>query len=277
MIWANRKHIVFLVLFGLFVGALSGYAAPRRNTWNKHASRRTGLYASQNQLVTQGISINISGLYYFGDAENTGFVFNGGLNPKNFAVGGALRAAYTYPMGSYCNLRPSLSLGVLDGNNEAKFKSLGRNDFRSFHSWFILPSVGVEVYPFKWAGFYLYGGLGLSITIIDKFKFQNILVNDEYKTIQGSTYSFLPMFQVGLGYNWNLPESWAIGIELMGNMGFIDLPYANLDAYPMAASQNKEGVAIGSTSINYKSADGVNRIHWTDGWFQFGITASYRW
>ena len=268
------------IAFGLVIGLLLLTSSEARSegsySWNKTANWHSGLYANDGQYVTQGISINFSGLYYFGDAESMGFVLNGGFNVKNFSVGGALRAAYNYPMGSYCNLRTALSLGVLDGNNEAKFRTLGRDDFRSFHSWFILPSVGVEVYPFKSAGFYLYGGIGLSITIIDKFKFYHY-IKGERTLIEGSTYGFLPMFQVGLGYNWILPDSWTLGIEIMGNMGMMDMPYANLDAYPLAASQNDAGVAIGTSTISYTNSNGEKKTHWTDGWFQVGITATYRW
>ena len=250
--------------------------------WTKRASSHTGLYTTKNYFVSQGVSLSAFGMYYFGDVDNEGLAFNGGFNLNNLSVGGGFNFAYNMPAGNHCNLRFSLSGGTLRGNNELKFKSLSepRDDYRKFHSIVLQPSFGVQYYPFSEAGFYLYGGVALAVSIIDKYEFYYYkrVGNEKERTlIEGKTFGILPMIQLGLGYSWRLTNSWSMSLELSVQEGLVDLHYMNLDGWPMAASQNKDGVELGGTGLTYTDRHGRETIHWNDGWFQLGLTVTYHW
>lgn len=57
----------------------------------------------------------------------------------------------------------------------------------------------------------------------------------------------------------------------------MDTYYANLDAYPLAASQNNLGIQKGTSWQKWRDPSGKWRPHWSDGWFQLGITVTYQW
>ena len=280
-----RSSILGLIACILLLGS----TAEARNeygynsvVWTKRASSHTGLYTTKNYFVSQGVSISAFGMYYFGDVDNEGVAFNGGFNLNNLSLGGGLNFSYNLPAGNHCNLRFSLMGGTLRGNNELKFKSLAepRDDYRQFHSIVIQPSFGVQYYPFSEAGFYLYAGVALAASIIDKYEFYYYkrVGNDKERTkIEGKTFGILPMVQLGLGYSWRLTNSWSMSLELSVQEGLVDLHYMNLDGWPMAASQNKDGVELGGSGLTYIDRYGRETIHWNDGWFQLGLTVTYHW
>ena len=204
------------------------------------------IYSQRNYFISKGINISANALYYFGDADNGSAVFSEGLKWDNLSIGGGIAIGYTMPVSRHCNLRYTLLGGALHGNNEADFRRRGRTDFRRFRSVLLQPAFGVEIYPCPRAGFYLYGGVAVTGSLITK--------------VEENTYAFLPMVQVGLGYSWRLGESWALSIELMLNEGLVDRPHMNLDGYPTTAP----------------SQSNKNTIRWNDGWYQLGLTASYR-
>jgi hypothetical protein len=75
----------------------------------------------------------------------------------------------------------------------------------------IQPSVGVQYYPFSNAGFYLYGGLAVTASIITDYQFYYYKHTDsgrERTLLRGKTFGFLPMVQLGIGYSWRLTDSW---------------------------------------------------------------------
>lgn len=157
--------------------------------------------------------------------------------------------------------------GTLSGNNKVKFDKLNppRDDYRKFSSALVQPFVGVQYYPFYNAGLYLYGGVAVTASIITEFEFYYKSGNAR-RSVEGSTYGLLPMVQVGLGYSWRLTDSWSMSAEIMLQEGLVDRSYMNLDAWPLAASQNSAGIELGSSSGK-----------WNDGWFQVGITVTYQW
>jgi hypothetical protein len=83
------------------------------------------------------------------------------------------------------------------------------------------------------------------------------------------------MIQGGLGYSWNLNQQWRLSVEAMFQEGLYDSYYVNLDAYPMAAAQNSEGIQLGTPGG--RVSNGKYTPHWNDGWFQLGITITYHW
>ena len=285
------SHITFVALgVFLFLCTVSVYAANpikenkegRRTSWSSKPNSRSGLFSMKNSFVSHGITLNASAMYYYGDVDNMGVAFNGGFNIHNLSYGGAFSFAYMLPASNHVNMRFSLMGGTLHGDNESKFANLPkpRDDYRQFHSIIIQPAVGVEYYPFSQAGFYIYGGIGVTASIIDHFAFWHGKGTNRH-LYEGSTFGILPMVQFGLGYSWHLTESWAMAVEVMLQEGVIDAHYMNLDGWPMAASQNSEGVELGRIYGIWEETieDGtkVKHLHWNDGWFQVGISISYRW
>lgn len=253
-----------------------------RLVWSKKPTGKNGLYTQRNFFISHGVSLNANAMYYFGDVDNEGVAFNGGFNINNLSYGGSLVFGYMMPASAHCNLRYTLMGGTIHGDNESKFSrlTLPRDDFRKFSAILIQPAFGVEVYPFTNAGFYLYGGVAVTASIITNYEFyyyKSTPGGKERDKVTGSTFGILPMVQLGLGYSFRLNESWALSVEFMVQEGLVDLHYMNLDAFPMAGSQNNKGVSIGGTSLTYVNRYGDKTIHWNDGWFQLGLTISYRW
>ena len=278
----NRSYLsiffaIALLALPTIVLAKSGH---QRIVWTSKASSRTGLYTTKNYFVSQGVSIGVNAMYYFGDVDNEGVAFSGGFNKNNMSYGGGLYFSYNLPAGNHCNLKFGLMGGTLNGNNKVKFDNLElpRDDYRKFNSILIQPAVGVQYYPFSNAGFYLYGGLAVAASIITNFEFY-YYHNDGSGTkvrdkVEGDTYGILPMVQLGLGYSWRLTDSWIMSAEIMIQEGLIDTHYMNLDAWPLAESQ---GVELGNSFGKWTDRYGKEHIHWNDGWFQVGITVTYQW
>ena len=183
-----------------------------------------------------------------------------------------------------CNLRFSLMAGNLGGNNELKFNSLAepRDDYRSFKAILVQPALGVQYYPFIQSGFYLYGGISLSGSIIQNYKFYYYDNADnsskkERQVVEGSTYGILPMVQLGLGWSWKLAPNWSLSAEIMIQEGIVDTHYMNLDAWPLDKSQNGKGLELGNSWGKWTDRYGKEHIHWNDGWFQVGLTITYHW
>ena len=250
--------------------------------WTSKQNSQTGLYTTKNYFVSQGISLNVSALYYFGDVDNEGVAFHGGFNVENLSIGGGLTFAYNLPIGNHCNLRTTLMAGTLRANNMVKFQELDsvRDDYRRFQSILIQPAVGVQYYPFTNAGFYIYGGLAVSASIITDYQFyyyKRVGNQKERTLLQGSTFGILPMIQLAIGYSWKLAPSWTMSAEIMIQEGLIDTHYMNLDAFPLAPGQNSDGVALGNSFGKWTDRYGKEHIHWNDGWFQVGLTVTYQW
>ena len=279
----NRSQITLLLAIAFLVMPLVAMAqeyVPKRVVWRSKPGSSTGLYTTHNYFVSHGVSLNASALYYFGDVDNEGVAFSGGFNKENLSYGGGLQFAYNLPAGNHCNIRFGLMGGTLRGNNKVKLDNLDlpRDDYRKFQSFFIQPAVGVQYYPFSQAGFYIYGGLAATFSIITNFEFwyyqQHVR---QPEPLTGKTYGLLPMVQLAIGYSWRLSDSWTMSAELMVQEGLIDTQYMNLDAFPLDPSQNSKGVALGNSFGKWTDRYGKEHIHWNDGWFQLGITVSYHW
>ncbi len=278
-----------ILLLGLIIACPPAAMAKAKKVkdkivWTKTPNKRTGLFSTRNYFVSHGVSLNLSALYYFGDVDNEGVAFTGGFNKENVSYGGGLQFAYLMPAGNHCNMRFALMGGTLNGNNKVKFDNLDppRDDYRKFQSILIQPAFGVEYYPFSNAGFYLYGGVAVTASIITNYEFYYMARHEgsSEKTrelLKGSTFGILPMVQLGLGYSFRLAPSWTLSIEAMIQEGLIDTHYMNLDAFPLAASQNSAGVELGNSFGKWTDRYGKEHIHWNDGWFQLGLTISYRW
>ena len=281
-----KNRVLLIPIFAAIMLMMAPYIEAKQGhdniVWTKRPGSRTGLYTAQNYFVSNGVSISAFGMYYFGDVDNEGVAFNGGFNLNNLSLGGGLNFAYQMPAGNHCNLRFSLLGGTLRANNELKFNSLPepRDDYRRFNAIVAQPAFGVQYYPFSNAGLYLYGGVAITASIITNYEFyyyKRVGSQKERTLLQGKTYGILPMVQLGLGYSWRLSSSWSLSLEFMVQEGLLDQHYLNLDAYPMAAGQNSDGVELGGTGLTYINRYGKETLHWNDGWFQLGLTLTYHW
>ena len=227
------------------------YNKPR---WAKKPNRTTGLYSIKNRAVANGLCVGVNMMYYYGDIDQLDQAFLHGFQPQNLSVGGSLQFAYTQPMGRFFNWRFSLNGGYLHGNDSTRMKELpdgtkvqaGKGKFQNIFGEL---DAGLEFYPLPRAGFYIYAGLGLSIGYIN-YDFSRV------KIPAGNTVCVVPMLPVEIGYNFYLGGSCFLGISLGVHQALVDMANANLDAWP-----------VKSTSV----------FQWGDGYFQFGISFSYRW
>ena len=279
-----RNNVILALCFIFLPMLLQAAERGRRIVWTSKANSRTGLYTTKNFFVSQGVGIGGCAMYFFGDVDNEGLALNGGFNKENLSFGGCLSFGYNIPTGNHCNLRVGLLAGTLRGDNRLKLDNLPepRDDYRKFQSIVVQPSFGVQYYPFSNAGFYLYGGVAVTASIITNYEFYAYRrqqgSSERVRTLlKGNTYGILPMVQLGIGYSWQLAPSWAMSAEIMVQEGLIDTHYMNLDAYPLAPSQSSDGQALGNSFGKWIDRYGNEHIHWNDGWFQIGITVTYQW
>ncbi|MGM9837937.1 MAG: hypothetical protein ACI30A_05550 [Paludibacteraceae bacterium] len=256
-----EKYLRLSILFGvLFVCLGTGVCADKTiHTWRKTPTVSQGLYSTHNSSVAQGVNLTVNALYYYGDVDMLGYAFKHGFQEQNVSLGGSLVFSYLHPLANSVNLRFSLSGGYLHGNDSARYEVLKDpitgGDMKqwigkgSFKSGFGELAVGVEWYPFSKAGFYIYGGLGLNLSVID-YDFTKSGKGD------GQQVNVLPMLPVEIGYNFNLTHGFFLTIMASVHQGLLDVPHSNLDGYPLSKS---------------------SRFQWGDGYFLVGLSFSYRW
>lgn len=231
------------------------YPQYNKPVWGKKPGANNGLYTIRNQSVASGVCLNLNAMYYYGDIDMLDQAFIHGFQPQNLSLGGSLHFGYLRPLGRHCNWRFTVGAGYLHGNDSARVdtRTVGGVTKRAgkglFSSIFVEGDAGVEYYPFPRAGFYLYAGLGLAVSFIN-YDFQ------KYGIEPGSTVSVLPMLPLEIGYNFYLGGSFYLGISVSVHQGLMDMANCNLDAWPLKST---------------------SRFQWGDGYFQIGLTLSYRW
>lgn len=259
---------VFALVLGLgYCGALMAEPNPAasnprvaqaRHAW-RHSPDYGGRYSTQNPLVSQGITIAGNVLYYYGDVDMLGVAFKDGFQAQNLSLGGGLDFSYHHPVTNTANMRFSLLGGYLHGNDSARYematdKTTGQEALLQtgkgfFRSGFGEVAVGIEWFPFSKAGLYIYAGLGLNLSIIN-YDFTRV------NRGAGQTFGILPMLPVEIGYSFNLTHGFFLNIMASVHQGLLDVPYCNLDAWPIVKS---------------------SRFQWGDGYFMLGVSLSYRW
>ncbi len=240
------------VLLGTSMAVANRYAP----YWGRRTNQNTGLYTVRNKSVANGVFVNLNALYYYGDVDMLDQAFVHGFQPQNLSLGGSLHAGYLHPFGRIVNGRFALGGGYLHGNDSARTETRvdkGGETIKagkgSFSNIFGELSAGVEIYPFQRAGFYVYAGLMLAVSYI-KYDFSN------YGYPENSTVSVLPILPLEIGYNFYLGGNLFLGISVACHQGLMDMTKVNLDAWPVEKS---------------------SRFQWGDGYFQIGLTLSYRW
>lgn len=229
------------------------------HSWRSHPNSRNGLYTTRNASVGQGITLTANALYYYGDVDMLSYAFKYGFQKQNLSLGGSVIFSYLHPLANSANWRFSLSGGYLHGNDSARYemvtdKTTGEEIRQwigkgSFRSGFGELAAGIEWYPFSRAGFYIYAGLGLNLSVIN-YDFT------KSNRGEGQQVSVLPMLPIEIGYNINMTHGFFLTIMASVHQGLMDIPHSNLDAYPLTKS---------------------SRFQWGDGYFTLGLSFSYRW
>lgn len=241
------------ISLALLLGSVSAYAGsmPRRAV-----ARRGGSYIV-NPRVSQGLDVSVNMAYYYGDIEVLGLFFSEGLYGTQINWFSNAALAYHHPLGAQCNWRVYAAAGILKGNDyirpevqpdRAKHKG-------AFSSVFGQLGGGVEWYPFYKAGFYLYGGLNLTVSHIDyDYSPDYYRMLGDLKT--GDKWTYLPMLHLELGYNFLCTNSFLIGLNVSCHQGLADTKHCSLDAWPV---------------------ESTTRVQFGDGFFQVGLKMTFNW
>lgn len=197
-----------------------------------------GTYSTRDHAIEQGFTLSLEGFYYYGDLEPKGV----GVRPENFAGGGNI--AYYVSAAKGVNCRFSLGVGYLQG--DISRKGSAKQEFSNIFGEF---DTGVEWYPWKDYGFYLFGGLGVIMGNI----------NYVYDGNAEFVSTWLPVVPLEIGYSFDLSSNWKMAVKAAGHVGLIDKPRSNLDGYP-----NK----FVSDPTKYTTPDG---------YISLGVSFTYHW
>lgn len=258
----TRKYIVlyiigaFLTLISLNISAQEEEWRPRPIMWTHSEHRSTGLYTTANDFIQEGISFGADVLYYSGDHDMTnGVPIFSGFNEK--AMSASVNAAYHQPLSTHFAMRYTLSLGVLQGNNKHPNAS---NPSREFLSIFAQPAVGVECYPINHYGLMLYAGIAAPIGFLAKYKYQD--ADSKPKC------TFAPAAQLGIGYSWIIDRRWMITVDLSGTYALMEFNNNNVIGL--------DGIGKGTGYVTGQYTGKPTKFTEHDGYFQLGISATYR-
>lgn len=269
-----HKLILLGILSVLWIGAPTASYAARYNSsqgslvWTRHTDHY-GRYTGRYLYVAKGFNVSLGANYYYGDIDFQGRAFKEGFQPKNLL--GGLTLTYQHPIGPYFNLRSSVATGALRGTAD----SIHKGQPMSFHSIYLEPSVCVDYYPFAqfleyWLGLYMFVGFGANVSVIH-YDFGN----PPGPHVTGDVIRCLPLVPFGIG--WAFPLGRASGlmlhVEASMHQGVMDTPVMNLDAYPQTKSQN----GVRDYGLSRHADTGKKTNEWYDGYFQVGLTLSYRW
>lgn len=254
-------------------GKRSDVKASKRFAKKEVDARVTKKNSKSTLHLYHGIVVTLNGIYYSGDVTKPMELFKEGA----LAGGGSLTVNYKLTFNEYVSMRFGVQGGLMAGNNKGTKKEKGGN-LREFKSMFAEPFVGVEVYPFRNYGFFLYAGIGGVVSNIKYHHTSHITrtdINYDKQDLKEGILSFCPTWQIGVGYNWWLDKDWTLGIELLGQMGFRDGFKTGLDAWPDPAGYGYDEKAGKKPQDGSAEAKAYKSALDPDGWLQLGIVVSY--
>lgn len=262
--------VKFQLIATILLCLLMGYQPANANRVFRQRMNHKGLYSHSNFYEEHAISVYGGLGYYYGDIDHPGIAFKDGWIERNMCWG----AQFSYHWrprnwNSHINWRFSGYVGQMSGDN----RDLRPVNYRSFDSWLGELTAVIEYYPSrkgKMGGFYLFGGAGVVFSYL-KYDFNffkgskiNPATGERFvEQYTGDRACFVPVLQVGLGYNIRMGKHFRLGLEVSGHQALVDIPSINLDGYPFLTP--KESFYVGKQS------------KWLDGWFSAGIRLMYRW
>lgn len=265
-----RSFIAFVVLGGLLLSAtpVSGQEvkSSKRFGGNGPAMRVSNKH-NPTQLY-HGIVATFSGIIFSGDIAKAWPLLRYGAFGDNMGLSGTLNYKLTF--NPYVSMRFGVQAGLLRGSNEKIVEGTTTVTSRhNFKSTMVQEFVGVECYPILNYGFFLYTGFGVAENFISHYYHER----RDFKADVTGAFSLVPMFHIGLGYNFFLDQNWTLGIELMGQIAMMESEKNGFDGWPY---EDGSGFNMSKTYPDYKSeVEKYNKAKAPDGWFQFGIVLSY--
>ncbi len=271
-----RLIVTLLLMLMLPSVLLAVNPAQKRRTniaWATRQSNSSGLYLRDTGRGLDGWVFSLNALYYYGDVDHQGAIFSNGFRTNN--LGGSLGVAYEHPIrnSDHFAMRYQVNLGLIRGNAwEDRANDELRHDQKvSFYSISAEPSVGVEFYPSRKAGFYIFAGAAAALSYVtDAFERQGATYDKDWGHPKGQ-FCALPMVQLELGYDINF-KTCMIRICASAHQGLIDAYHSNLDGYP----NNYPQVNNGQESYGTPQYKPYSMNEWADGYFQIGIGFSWK-
>ena len=241
----KKFNYISLALIGAMLLLFSESAIAQRYYHQTYRPRTRSHVRDRDGFNTEGFSFGANVLYYFGDADGGKIPLVQGFDAQDISADGFFM--YHRPFNEWVGLRCGANLGVLKGDNSKYWAKDGKHDgqYRKFTSIFLQPCAGIQIYPIEEIGFNFYVGVGFTGSYFLKSDFSNVAPNAIPK------FSFMPMGQVSIGYDWNLDSDWRMGLNAGFQMGFFDIRGWNLDGWPYKTTVTND---------------------WPDGMFSLGLT-----
>lgn len=261
----------------LMVGSMLAASLPMNaQQQDVQASKRFGANGPAKRVSTStgpikvyhGIVATFSGIAYSGDISKAWPIIRYGAIGDNMGLSGTLNYKLTF--NPYVSMRFGFQAGLLRGSNQKIYKNDETVSSRhNFKATMLQQFVGVECYPFLNYGFFIYTGFGVAESLISHyFHERRSIIFDENDKV-----AVIPMYHLGIGYNFWLDQNWTLGIELMGQIGMTDSEKNGFDGWPYA---DGSGFVLDESYANYDSElEKYNKAKAPDGWFQFGVVLSY--
>ena len=252
-----------------------------QNRFARNAKDTRATTKKQSEVhLYHGIVGTVSAVYFSGDVIHPGDLSKGASFFDN--VGASLTVNYKLTLNPYVSLRFGLQYAYLQGSNRKALENFGY--IHEFKSHMFEPYVGAECYPILNYGFFIYAGFGVANSCFINYEHQrtnepNPLpiytianTSDPKYIVLNDKVGVVPMFQLGIGYNWWLDQNWTLGIELLGQIGVMDRKLTadginnTIDGWPYKG-------AYSEYSENQMKAD--RKATDPDGWVQLGFVISY--
>lgn len=203
----NRKSLLPFIVGLLLLSASCSEA------W----AQRVYVSSARKSMVTSSVSVHLKPLYMFSDMDIFKYAFRDPKCARDIGWGGLAEVTYSTPLASHTLLRMGADAGFVGGD-----ASVRQNRCKGpYNGVFGEAALGVEYYPFKTYGLYLYGGLGLNIN--------NVTVFPDEK--ERRSLHVLPICQMEVGYKMHVVGNYYVGVAVSGHVGLVDTPWGNLDDY----------------------------------------------
>lgn len=194
-------------------------------------------------MVTSSVTFHLKPLYMFSDMDIFKYAFQDPQYARYIGLGGLAELSYSYPLSGHMLLRTGVDVGYVHGDASVR----GSSNKGHYNGTFGEVAAGVEYYPAKAYGLYLYGGLGLNFNDVTVFP----------ETATRRSFHVLPIAQMEVGYKVRVTGHWYVGAAVSGHVGLLDTPNCNMDDY----------------------GDVLNQIHpeshFPDGYVSFSLLAAY--
>ena len=283
--------LIALLLVGSFVQVYAepepytDYSLTRKPrtdvAWNKKTRSYKGLYTRRTIVPDYYFSIRGAATWYVGDFGGKSNAFQNYIEMNQFirendlsaSEANAARSANWSGAGGFmCNLilsshfqlRTQIMVGNLRGNNKFFNEQFDAHDAmgdttsafwtcpgREFSSIYLEPQIGVEYYPVKKVGFFLYAGVAVTMGWATKYRFTFPDYRDEWNETRqeinnlaeaNPPFIINPHIPFGFGYKQKIGKDWLLGIEYILHVSLLNVNKVSFDGWPY---EWETGAAVG--------------------------------